>query len=421
MKIAIMGAGSTYTPELFEGLIKRGQELGVTEVVFEDIDRQRLDSVFAFCRRMASHMGAGFDMRSTLDQNDAVRGADFVVIQIRVGGQEGRHEDIMLGLRHGLVGQETTGVGGFAKAVRTIPQVLSIAHSIERLAPDAWVINFTNPSAIITEALQRHSRVKAIGLCNIPIDTQIEVAKALDCAVEDVELDYVGLNHLSWVREIRVRGQDRTEEVIEALSKGFGPANVPEADYGADFWQALHMIPSPYLRYFYLTDDMVRTLQQKTLTRAQEVMAIEAQLFEYYNDESTWEKPDLLNQRGGAWYSKIAVEVIAALMGEQPRPLIVNTAQAGTVDQMPADAVMELTCNVSRHGVVPRPVGEIQEEIFGLVRQVKAYERLTIEAAVMHSRDKALMALMANPLVRTLPLARAVLNKLIQQGRFQVE
>ena len=421
MKIAIMGAGSTYTPELFEGLVKRGAELGVTEVVFEDIDPSRLDPVFGFCERMAQKMGARFGMRRTIDQDDAVKDAAFVIIQIRVGGQEGRHEDIMLGLRHGLVGQETTGVGGFAKAVRTIPKVLSIAESVSRLSPNARVINFTNPSAIITEALQRYSAVNAIGLCNIPIDTQIEIAKALDCPVDAVELDYVGLNHLSWVRGISVNGRDRTDEVIEALSKGFGPANVPEVDYGKAFWHALHMIPSPYLRYFYLTDDMVGTLQTKTKTRAQEVMEIEEKLFAYYNDKNTWEKPELLNQRGGAWYSKIAIEIIAALLDPKPRPLIVNTAQAGVVAQMPEDAVMELMCDVSKNGVVPRPVGEIQEEIFGLIRQVKSYERLTIEAAIQHSRDKALMALLANPLVRTLPKALAVLDKLIEFGRFQVE
>lgn len=421
MKIAIMGAGSTYTPELFDGLIRRGSELGMTGVVFEDIDPARLDPVFGFCQRMAKQMDSGFDMKKTLDQDEAIRGADFVVIQIRVGGQQGRHEDIMLGLRHGLVGQETTGVGGFAKAVRTIPQVLSIADSVERLAPDAWVINFTNPSAIITESLQRHSKARVLGLCNIPIDTRIEIANALECPMEAVELDYVGLNHLSWVRGIRVDGQDRMDEVIDALGKGYGPANVPEVNYGKVFWHALHMIPSPYLRYFYLTGEMVQTLQNNTRTRAQEVMEIEKKLFAYYNDPDTWEKPELLNQRGGAWYSKIAIEIIAALLDEKPRPLVVNTAQAGAVDQMPQDAVMELTCDVSRDGVVPRPVGMIQEEIFGLIRQVKAYERLTIEAATMHSRDKALMALMANPLVRTLPHARAVLDKLVAEGRFQID
>ncbi len=417
MKIAVVGGGSTYTPELLEGLIERQASLALDRVVLHDIAPSRLDPVLGFCRRMAAHHGATFALSGTTDLDDAVDGATFVLTQIRVGGQEARHRDESL-IRHGIVGQETTGAGGFAKAVRTIPEILKIAARVREKAPGAWIINFTNPSGIVTEALLRHGGVRAVGLCNIPMEMRMEAAKALGALPEAVELDYVGLNHLGWVRRIRVDGQDITDAVIGAFTGGAGPANVPEVDYGADFFAALRMIPSPYLRYFYATEEVVAELRAKGKTRAQEVMELETQLFAYYRDPARHDKPELLTQRGGAWYSKVALSVMEGLLSPLPRREVVNTLNQGAIPALPDDAVIEAPAELSSWGVRPLPIGPVEEEIFGLIRQVKAYERLTIEAALTRSKHKALLALMANPLVRTLEKARAVLRDLEASGDF---
>lgn len=419
MKIAIIGGGSTYTPELVEGLVERGRDLGLTEVVLEDIDADRLDPVSDFCRRMVQHKDGGFRVRSTMDLDEAVKDCTFVVTQIRVGGQEARYRDETRGRKLGLIGQETTGEGGFCKAVRTIPEILDIAARVRHCAPGAWIINFTNPSGIITEALLRHGRVQTVGLCNIPIEMKMEAAKALGLSPESVELDYVGLNHLGWVRGIRVNGKDIMDDVLALFTAGGGLEEIPELDFGADFYRAVRMIPSPYLRYFYRTEEVLDEQEAAPRTRAQEVMEIEGQLFDYYRDKANREKPDLLSQRGGAWYSRVALQVMECLLKPNPTREIVNTQNRGAVPGLPDDAVVEVPARLSSYGVEPIPVQPLEEEIGGLVRQVKSYERLTIQAAMERSRDKALAALMANPLVRTLLKARAVLEDLVAIGEFR--
>jgi 6-phospho-beta-glucosidase len=334
-----------------------------------------------------------------------------------VGGQQARHRDESL-VRHGIVGQETTGAGGFAKAIRTIPKILEIAARVRAKAPGAWVVNFTNPSGIVTEALLRHGGVEAVGLCNIPVETRMEAAKALSAPPESLELDWVGLNHLGWVRRVRLAGEDITDAVIGMLSGG--PANIPDLDYGPDLFAALRMIPSPYLRYFYATEDMVATLQAQPKTRAQVVMELEDRLFAYYRDPATHEKPALLSERGGAWYSRVALSVMEGLLSPVPRVEVVNTLNRGALPWLPDDAVVEVPAEVSSFGVKVRPIEPVPEEILGLIRQVKSYERLTIEAAITQSREKALLALMANPLVRTLAKARAVLADMEAGGEWEV-
>lgn len=421
MKVAVIGGGSTYTPELLEGFIGREETLSLAEVVLHDIAPERLGPVAEFCRRMARARGASFCLWDTLDLDEALDGAAFVVTQIRVGGQEARHRDEVRGLRLGIVGQETTGEGGFAKAVRTIPVVLEIARRVRKRAPGAWIINFTNPSGIVTEALLRFGGVPTVGLCNVPAEMKMETAAALGVPAEAVELDYVGLNHLGWVRRILVDGEDILPEVIGAFRGGRGPKNVPEVDYGPDFFEAVPMIPSPYLRYYYATEDVLRELQAAPKTRAQVVMEIEKALFEYYQDPTTTEKPALLSERGGAWYSRVALDVIEGLLSPRPRREVVNTFNRGAIPEVPDDAVVEVRADLSSHGVVPVGGGPLPEEILGLIRQVKAYERLTVEAAVTRSRGKALAALLANPLVRTLDKARAVLDDLMECGDFLPE
>ena len=418
MKIAVIGGGSSYTPELMDGLIRRGAAFGVTEIVLQDPRPDRLGPVTAFCQRMAAAGEATFAISSTPDLDTALRGADFVIIQIRVGGQEGRHEDIMLGLRHGLIGQETTGVGGFAKALRTIPVVLDIARRVDELCPDAWILNFTNPAGVVTEALLRHGREKCIGLCNVPIEMHMEIAKLLGRDPADVWLDWVGLNHLGWVRRIVVDGVDVLPGLLEQVEAGVpGPANVPEIKYPKGFLKALGMIPSSYVRYFYMPAEMLADIEKKPKTRAQEVAEIETELLRLYADPSTPPQlPSLLSQRGGAWYSRLAVDVLAALNDDMPSVHIVNVANRGSVAGMPDDAVVEVPCSISKDGAFPLDRGEIQESIFGLIRQVKSYESLAITAAVDGDESAAYLSLLNNPLVPDAAVARAVLDDIIARG-----
>lgn len=418
MKVAVIGGGSTYTPELMEGLIERAEALGLEEVWLHDIDESRLLPVAGFCKRMANAKGAKFRICETLNLQAALERATFVVTQIRVGGQQARLRDELRGKRLGIVGQETTGEGGFAKALRTIPVMLKIAEEIRSHAPGAWVINFTNPSGIVTEALLRFGRVPTVGLCNVPAEMRVEAAAALGVPVAAVELDYVGLNHLGWIRRIFVNGKDITADVLEAFKGGRGPKNVPEVDYGPEFFSAIPWIPSPYLRYYYATDEVLREQEAAEKTRAQVVMEIEEALFAYYRDETTYEKPALLAERGGAWYSRVALEVMEGLLAPRPRREIVNTFNRGAIPGVPEDAVVEVCADLSSHGVVPVGGGPLPEEVFGLLRQVKSYERLTIEAAITGQYGKALAALLANPLIRTLDKARAVLEDIIACGDF---
>ena len=417
MKITVIGGGSSYTPELIAGLIEHCVSLGLSQVVLHDPNPERLNPVTGFCGRMARRAGSALRIASTESLDAALEGADFVVTQIRVGGQQARHEDICMGLGHGLIGQETTGVGGLAKALRTLPAMLEIARAIEARCPDAWLLNFTNPSGIVTEALLRHSRVRTVGLCNVPIEMHIDIARVLDRPRPEVSLDWVGLNHLGWVRKIWVDQRDRLPEMLERIEEGVsGPANLPEIDYPPGFLRALGMIPSSYVRFFYAPDEMLREIRAAPRTRAQEVLDIEAQLFAFYADPQNDRAPDLLSKRGGAWYSRLAVEIIEALMSQVPSVHIVNTTNRGAIDDLPCDAVVEVPCRISGQGIEPVACSPVEESILGLIRHVKAYERLAIEAAMTRSRDKTYQALVAHPLVPTARVARAVLDDLVDRA-----
>lgn len=418
MKVAVIGGGSSYTPELMHGLAARSGALGLETVTLQDTRPERLEPVAAFCRRLAEAAGSGTRVEQTTSLARALDGADFVVIQIRVGGQEGRHEDIMLGLRHGLIGQETTGVGGFAKAFRTIPVVLDIVRQAAELCPDAWILNFTNPAGLITEAIHHHGTERCVGLCNVPIEMHMEVAKILSRDPSAVELDWVGLNHLGWVRRVLVDGADILPGILEQIDAGVpGPANVPEIDYPPGFLKALGMIPSSYVRYFYMPAQMLAEIENKPQTRAREVAAIEQELMRLYADPQTPPAlPDALSQRGGAWYSRLAVDVVQALASDAPTTHIVNARNGGTVRCLPDDATVEVPCSISRSGVVPQDRGEVDPSIAGLMAHVKAYEQLTVRAAVERSRETALLALVANPLVPSVEAAHAVLSDLTDRG-----
>ncbi len=406
MKIAVIGGGSTYTPELMDGLISDGPALGLSEIALMDVDAERLEIVGGFCQRMASHKGAAFKVVTTADRGQALDGASFVLTQIRVGGQAGRHQDILLGVEHGLVGQETTGVGGFAKALRTVPVMLEICREMERRCPHAWLINFTNPSGLVTEAILKHGRERAIGLCNNPINLRMEVAERLGLEPERVALDYLGLNHLSWVRRIVVDGRDVLPEVLDQLTSAGRPANIPEElDYPIEFVRALGMIPSSYLRYYYLTGKAVAEIKRRPKSRAQEVMDIEKALLEVYSDPGRVQKPPELEKRGGAFYSRAALDLVLAIHQDSGRRQIVNARNGKAIACLPEDCVVEVPCTIGADGAQPLPVDPPPPEIRGLLQHVKAYEELAVEAALTRSKRLALLALVAHPLVADVELA----------------
>jgi 6-phospho-beta-glucosidase len=396
MKLAVVGGGSTYTPELVDGLLCRRGALPVEELWLMDIDSARLDVVGGFARRMVEAAGSPFLVHLTTDWNEAVRGAAYVVTQIRVGGMAARREDEYLGRRHGLVGQETTGVGGMAKALRTIPVLLRLAQDVARLAPGAFLINFTNPSGLVTEALLRHGEVPTIGLCNIPWNVRAQVARQLGVAVETVELETVGLNHLSWVRGVRAGGQDVTDEVLAAyLTELEAQAEPP---FAPQVVRALRAVPNDYLRYYYYTERMLEAQRQAGRSRAEEVMAIDEGLLALYRDPALALKPEELDQRGGAHYSDAAVALMADLYNDAGTTHVVDVRNGGAIPNLPSDVVVETACRVSRFGAAPLPTAPLAPGMWGLTCAVKAYELLTVEAAVTGDRDAVRLALLAHPL-----------------------
>lgn len=415
MKIAVIGGGSSYTPELLDGLLDRASAIGAAEVYLHDVHAERLKVVGGFVRRMAAARGSRLLISSGLDLEEAVSGARFVIAQVRVGGNAARREDEKLGRRHGLIGQETTGVGGFAKALRTIPVMLEVCAAMEKHAPSATLINFTNPSGLITEAVLKSTSVQAIGLCNIPITFHLELSRLLGAPRSEVDFDYIGLNHLSWVRQVFLRGEPVTAEV---LGRGAAPGSSAKlrelAEYPPEFSSALGMIPMHYLRYYYLTARLLAEQNRETRTRADEVMEIEKELFKIYADPAGHQKPDLLSRRGGAHYSQAALELMEAIVFNRGDRLILNVQNQGTIPELGREAVIECWCRVDQAGGRPLPVRRPEPAIRGLILAVKAYEELTIQAAVEKNYRAALLALVAHPLGPGAERAEKVLQDIMK-------
>lgn len=405
MKITIVGGGSTYTPELVDGLLARERELGLETVALCDVDAGRLEVVGGFVERMARARGSQLAVVRTAVLREAIAGADFVVVQIRVGGQAARAEDERMGRRFGVIGQETTGVGGLAKALRTIPALCAITDEVARSAPGATLINFTNPVSIVTEALIRHGKVRPIGLCNIPIGQRRELAAHLGVDPAVVEIDSVGLNHLTFVRGVTVKGRDLLPEIIDGVAAGLDhghrPANIPDLDFPPPLLRALGMIPSDYLRYFFLTKETVAEQAAKTRTRADEVMAVEAELLATYADPAATEKPASLSKRGGAFYSHAALEIIEAIGLDRPARLVVDVENGSTVAELPRTACVEVPCSVDARGARPLAQRPLPVAIRGLIQHVKAYEELAVTAALTRDRAALYLAVVAHPLTRS--------------------
>lgn len=410
-RIVIIGGGSSYTPEIVEGLIARHEELALGEVWLVDIPQggERLAIVGGLARRMVSRAGRPFRLKLTVNRREALSGADFVITQMRVGGIPARVKDERIPLRHGVIGQETTGPGGFAKALRTIPVVLGLCRDIEELAPQAWMINFTNPSGIVTEAVSQHSKVNIVGLCNLPIGTERWFQRHFEVGPDEIYIRFFGLNHLVWVDRVVVRGVDRTGELLAHLAA--------QGTWPRPLLESLNAIPCGYHRYYYLRDESFEHLRKDDAdgkpTRAEAILKIEEDLFTQYANPKLKDKPAALSQRGGGGYAEAALRLVSSICHDRRDIQCVDTPNCGALSDLPQHSVVEANCVITAQGPVPLAVGPLPARLRGLLQQVKAYEELTVEAAITGDRKVALAALLANPLVPSVAVAGALLEDLL--------
>lgn len=414
----MVGGGSTYTPELIDGFARLRDTLPVEELVLIDPATERLELIGALARRILARQDHAGRVTTTTDLDAGVAGADAVLLQLRVGGQAARLQDETWPLECGCVGQETTGAGGLAKALRTVPVVLDIAERVRRANPDAWIIDFTNPVGIVTRALLRAGH-KAVGLCNVAIGLQRKFAALLDLAPSDVHLDHVGLNHLTWELGVRRGGPDG-EDLLPGLLAAHGEALASHLRLPRAVLDRLGVVPSYYLRYFYAHDEVVRELGTKP-SRAAEVAAMERELLALYADPALDEKPALLAKRGGAFYSEAAVDLAAALLGGGGTDVqVVNTYNNGTLPFLPDDAVIEVQARVRAtggSGPVPLPVPRLDPLFAGLVSHVTAYEDLALDAALRGGRERVFRALLAHPLIGQYDLAEGLADRLLAHNK----
>ncbi|MEB4675112.1 6-phospho-beta-glucosidase [Enterobacteriaceae bacterium G50] len=419
LKVVTIGGGSSYTPELIDGFIKRYAELPVTDYYLLDIEegKEKLEIVGKLAQRMVQQAGVPMNIHLTLDREEALKDADFVTTQLRVGFLEARITDERIPLKYGVLGQETTGPGGFMKAQRTIPVLLDICRDMEKWCPNAWLINFTNPAGIVTEAITRHSNIKTIGICSGANSMMMDIAKAYDVEKSAVDTRIIGLNHLIFADRIAIHGEDKTDDFINKLAQGSASnslKNIPDIGFTARFAQALHMYPISYLKYFFLNREMVETAQQDAATkgtRGEQTREIEKRLFELYQDEHLNHKPKELEKRGGAWYSDTACSIISAIYNDKKEIHVVNTVNNGTTPDLPDHVTLETNAVIDKHGAHPVAYGRLPVKIRGLIQSVKAYEELTVEAAVTGDYDTALLALSINPLVPSATIAEQILDE----------
>ncbi|MCC6605399.1 MAG: 6-phospho-beta-glucosidase [Anaerolineae bacterium] len=423
MKVAVMGGGSTYTPELVNGFLARVEQFPLKELWLVDIDEARLEIVGGFAQRMVAAQGAPFEVVLSTDQRTAVTQATYVATQLRVGQMQARREDEYLGLRHGLIGQETTGIGGMAKALRTIPVILSIARDMQEVAqPGAMLVNFTNPAGLVTEALSRYApQVPSVGVCNVPITAKMKILDLLELALgkrfapDQAELKTLGLNHLSWHRGFTVDGEEVWPHVMQQFLAKLRADDEPEWDPA--LIDVLQMIPNYYLQYFYSTPKKLKAQEKWPPSRAEEVMAIEEGLLAQYADPQLAEPPADLMKRGGAWYSTVATQLLNAHYNDLGETHVVNIPHNGAVAGWPADWVLEMPAIVRRDGLQPLPAPPLPPAQFGLLAQVKAYELLTVEAAVHGDRKAAYEALLAHPIGPPVEQLQAVLDDMLATHR----
>lgn len=420
LKIVTIGGGSSYTPELIEGFIQRKDELPIAEIWLVDVEagQERLETIGELSRRMIHKAGLDIKVITTLDRRSALRDADFVTTQFRVGQLKARALDESISNQFNQIGQETNGAGGMFKGLRTIPVILDICKDIEELCPQAWMINFTNPSGMITEAILSQTKMtRVIGLCNNPINMQRAIASGLGVDVKDLYVEFVGLNHMVFVSHVDLKGEDITEQVVEGFAQQSEKAtlkNITALPFDPDFIRALKLIPCDYLRYYYKHDAMLEHQLAEKETRAQVVQGVEHELFELYKDLNLDIKPKQLEHRGGAYYSEAACNLISSLYNDTRDIQTVNTRNRGAIRDIDADSAVEVNCVITKAGPIPLVVGELPLAIKGLVQQIKSFEKLTVEAAVTGNTQTALLALVTNPLTGNDTDAHQLLNALLK-------
>ncbi|MHC5796886.1 6-phospho-beta-glucosidase [Lacisediminihabitans sp. FW035] len=411
MKLTVIGGGSTYTPELIDGFARLREVLPIEELWLVDPDAHRLELVSGVSRRMFARAGHPGIIHATSDVVAGVQDADVVLLQLRIGGQAARHGDETWPHEAGVIGQETTGPGGFAKALRTVPVVLEIAEQVRAHAkPDAWIIDFTNPVGIVTRALVGAGH-RAVGLCNVAIGFQRRFAAMLDVDFRDVQLDHVGLNHLTWERGVTVDGRDALPELLASRLGDLAE----EVELAPELLSLLGSVPSYYLRYFYSHDQVLRE-QLGSPTRAQAVMEVEAELLRLYADPHVDTKPAILEKRGGAYYSEAAVDLIASLVSDRRDVQVVNIRNDGALPFLPDDHVIEVPATIGVAGLTALPIAPLPDDLAGLIADVAGYERLALDAALYGGRDRVLRAMVAHPLVRQFDRAEKLTDLLIAEN-----
>lgn len=422
MKIAVIGGGSSYTPELMEGIINHKDSLPVTEVVLIDIPegQEKVSINTAFAKRMAEKAGLPISVRYTLDRREGLKDAFFVIAQIRVGGLDAREKDERIPLKYDVIGQETTGPGGFFKALRTIPVMLSICRDMEEVCKDAWLINFTNPSGIITEAILKNTKVKCIGLCNVSINMRYDAAERLSVSPDELDCRFIGLNHLSVMNHAYYQGKDRILDAVSVENTESVVKNIQKDAEMDAVAKELGCLLSPYMQYFYTEKEALQHEKMEAIgltgTRAAQVKEVEKNLFECYKDINLREKPAALAKRGGARYSMAAICLIDSIYNDTNDVQVVDVFNNGIIPQLPDDVVIEVNCRIGRNGAAPL-ASDVPASVLGLIGQVKAYEEYTIEAAITGNRNKALIALLNNPLIHDVRDAKGILNELLEAHR----
>ncbi|WP_302782567.1 6-phospho-beta-glucosidase [Clostridium saudiense] len=421
IKIVTIGGGSSYTPELVEGFIKRHKELPVKELWLVDIEegKHKLEIVGNLAKRMVKKAGVDMEVHLTLDRREALKDADFVTTQLRVGLLDARIKDERIPLSHGVIGQETNGAGGLFKALRTVPVVLDIIKDIEELCPNAWLVNFTNPTGVISEAVFKYTNFRRyIGLCNVPIGVKNGMADILEVEKDRVEMDFAGLNHMVYTLNVRLDGKDITKEAIEKfVTSSLTMQNIKDIPLNADFVRALGVIPCPYHKYYYKHKEMLEEELEgfkDGKTRGETVKALEDDLFELYKDENLAVKPPQLEKRGGAYYSDAACNLINSIYNDKKDIQVVNTLNNGAIRDFREDSAAEMSCVITKEGPKPLSVGYLPVAVSGLVTEIKAFEILAAKAAVEGDYNAALQALCINPLIPSDDLAKTILDEMME-------
>lgn len=421
IKIVTIGGGSSYTPELVEGFIKRHKELPVKELWLVDIEegKYKLEIVGNLAKRMVKKAGVDMEVNLTLDRREALKDADFVTTQLRVGLLDARIKDERIPLSHGVIGQETNGAGGLFKALRTVPVVLDIIKDIEELCPNAWLVNFTNPTGVISEAVFKYTNFRRyIGLCNVPIGVKNGMADILEVEKDRVEMDFAGLNHMVYALNVRLDGKDITKEAIEKfVTSSLTMQNIKDIPLNADFVRALGVIPCPYHKYYYKHKEMLEEELEgfkDGKTRGETVKALEDDLFELYKDENLAVKPPQLEKRGGAYYSDAACNLINSIYNDKKDIQVVNTLNNGAIRDFREDSAAEMSCVITKEGSKPLSVGYLPVAVSGLVTEIKAFEILAAKAAVEGDYNAALQALCINPLIPSDDLAKTILDEMME-------